>query len=138
MALVKVPTITSGSPLVALATEAEIEKTVAEIAYMFGHKMHREFFATIVDEIIEGRWTKEELRLARFWIPKRKDLCKEINYNRTITPAIFTAARDLMDVKRGRLLTHHEAIDTADMEKSTIDKLFEPVSLDDKTWFKAK
>jgi hypothetical protein len=135
--MVKLETIPHNSPLVIKASKDEAREAVANIAYMFGHNIGPDFLNDVAKEIVDGEWTQEELRLARYWIPKNPKLCKEINYNRTVTPAVFTAARALLEVSRGRLMTHGEACDIANQNEKPLGQLFKPVTLDGKTWFMA-
>ncbi len=138
VAMVKLETIPPNSPLVIRATMAEAREAVANIAYMFGHNIGPDFLNDVAREIVEGEWTQEELRLARYWIPKNPKLCKEINYNRTVTPAVFTAARALLEVSRGRLMPHGQACDVASENEKPLGQLFKPVTFEGKTWFMVK
>ena len=121
-------TIGEVSPLVRKITREEAMQTVAELGYAFGHQLNRDMIETISSILLHSNWTRGELEMAAAFIPSDSEMCKEIAYSRTITPAVFALARTKPQVMRGRLFEREEAIDFSAEKGKSLDVLFEPVA----------
>ena len=134
-ALTRTTPIGDTSPLVAMATLDEACKAVFDVAYVFGHQLHKDAIKAMAEVILNGKWTKSELELAAAYIPTDFEMCQTITYNRTINPTVFAKVRSVPSVMRGRLFGHSEAIDFSASQDRPLHEVFEPVRRGEQTMF---
>lgn len=109
--------------------------SIAKLAYVFGHKLHKEALEAMADVLLTGKWTSAELEYAGKYIPTDVKMCETITYNRTINPTVFAKVRDVTFVKRGRLFSYNEALTFCDKEQEPIHKLFDTALYGESTVF---
>ena len=126
--------IAEDSPLVALARPELIRKCIAEVSFVFGHHLDRDQVSRMTQVLINGEWTESEIERAAKLIPNDDVMCKEIVYNRTINPTVFTMARKTFQVMCGRLFTYKEAQNVC-LSHDLNMSMFEPVSYRLETMF---
>lgn len=129
----KMETIPPSSPLCAVARAEETRAAVANLAFTMNYKMSKDTIEAVAEVLTRAKWTIGELDRAAVLIPSDHELCKTMNYNRGVTPAVFAEARNRIEVKRGRLHTRQEALAHVAGEKSTLDAMYTPVIVGDKT-----
>ena len=134
-ALSKMNLIGDSSPLVKQASKEQAMKSVADVAFVFGHKLNRDAVEAMANVILTGEWTEAELELAAAYIPTDFDMCQTITYNRTINPTVFAKVRSMPHVMRGRLFGHKEAVNYSASQEEPLHEVFEPVRRREQTLF---
>lgn len=110
-------------------------RAVFDVAYVFGHQLHKDMIEAMANVILNGKWTEAELDLAAAYIPTDHDMCQTITYNRTINPTVFAKVRSVPQVMRGRLFGYKEAIDYSTKQDTPLHEVFEPVRRNEATKF---
>jgi len=86
-----------------------IQGVIIRLGFLFGHVIEKARAQQLSVSMEKARWTMAELEKAEWLIPNDEQLARQVGFDRTIAPAVFTMARERREILRCRLLENQEA-----------------------------